>query len=254
MTEARPSETSSHLREVRELFGRRVGGYAKEAPAIWQENLIDPLLGEIRAGDRVLDLCCGPGPVGLRILNLMSAAHVNVVFADLIWAFLRDIEGSRACVDAHRLPFADNSFDVVVMRQGLHYCRPENSINEMSRVSSRIVAVGNVVMDQPSDLAFWREYSAIVTPSRCVFLTRGRIAGFLSAAGALSVSTMDDWGGGALQGSIRHLDTAGRVKARDVFLSQPDDIVRRYRITPAPIGEVTYRVPWEFSVGHLASA
>jgi hypothetical protein len=136
---------------------------------------------------------------------------------------------------------------VVVVRQGLHYCRPQETIAEMVRVGSRVVAVGNVVMDRPADIGFWQAYSALVTPARHVFLRRGQVAKMLLSAGASSVSVTSDWGVGRLQGSSLHLDPADRVKARAVFEHQLPDIAQRYSIEHD--GEdITYRVPWEFSV------
>jgi hypothetical protein len=181
---------------------------------------------------------------------LQAGLGAEVVFADLLSEFLVGLRGTRIRLDAHRLPFALHSFEVVVMRQGLHYCRPDETIAEMVRVGSRTVAIGNVVMDSPRDVEFWREYAAVVTPARRVFLSRGQVRKMLLRAGASSVTVVDDWGAGCVKGSTRHLHAAAQTRARAVFERQPPDTSRRYAIEK--VGEdITYRVPWEFSIARI---
>jgi SAM-dependent methyltransferase len=220
--------------------------YSREAPSIWDDRLIDPLSESVESGDRVLDLCSGPGPVGRRLLQ--NHDDIDVVFADLMQEFLVDLPGPRVRLDAHRLPFAPRSFDTVIMRQGLHYCRPKEAVAEMARVSARVVAIGNVVMDEPSDIGFWASYASVVTPARHVFLRRGQVREMLLSAGVSSVVVADDWGVGVVQSSIRHLSPADRLKSLAVFERQPSDITQRYRIEKVG-GVISYQVPWEFSVG-----
>jgi SAM-dependent methyltransferase len=91
---------------------------------------------------RILDLGCGGGTVAERLFSVdadyvgleygeRNARHVMKKFADLEGAlstrFLR--------ADAERLPFANGSFDVVVMSEVIeHLLRPDRATWEISRV------------------------------------------------------------------------------------------------------------------------
>jgi len=92
-------------------------------------------------GERVLDLACGTGELVRRILEKEPGA--KLVGVDLAPGM---VERARAKlddqsnvqleqVDAHDLPFADTSFDVVVCANTFHYfSHPETVLTEATRV------------------------------------------------------------------------------------------------------------------------
>jgi len=88
----------------------------------------------VTAGERALDLACGPGIVaaGLRQRGL------DVVGIDLTPAMLREARTSGARLaraDAVRLPFADASFELVVCRNSFHHFPdPGAVVTEAARV------------------------------------------------------------------------------------------------------------------------
>lgn len=74
------------------------------------------LLGEVRAGWKVIDLGSGTGHISEKLANRLGA---RVVACDLSSQGLRHLRARRpaadaARVDAYRLPFADRSVDLVV--------------------------------------------------------------------------------------------------------------------------------------------
>jgi SAM-dependent methyltransferase len=87
-----------------------------------------------RAGERVLDLACGPGIV-LRALVETGAIAVGI---DVTPAMLREARGTGALLvagDAASLPFADGAFDLVVSRNATHHLRdPGRVFRECARV------------------------------------------------------------------------------------------------------------------------
>ena len=101
-------------------------------------QFIDPLLdaANVSKGMRVLDVACGPGIVSEKIYA-RGATPVGVDFsAEMIklagkeFPHLEFTEG-----DAQELPFADASFDRVVMNFGLlHLPRPLDAMKEANRV------------------------------------------------------------------------------------------------------------------------
>jgi SAM-dependent methyltransferase len=81
------------------------------------------LAADLAAGRRVLEVACGPG----RGLRLLRASARGVVGGDVTWHFLRDA-GARSAADiglvqfdAIALPFADASFDLVILFEALYY-------------------------------------------------------------------------------------------------------------------------------------
>lgn len=117
------------------------------------ENLIDPLLRDIRkftpefsgmkAGDRVLDVCCGTGSQvfaygrrGIIATGIdISSSMLNIAARNKMKQGLVDV--SFKLVDATNLPFADSSFDYASISFGLHDKEKEirdRVISEMKRV------------------------------------------------------------------------------------------------------------------------
>jgi SAM-dependent methyltransferase len=81
-----------------------------------------------RAGDqRVLVIGAGEGGVG--IAN-MTDARITIVASDVAVGPSTDI-----CLDAHRIPFADDTFDAIVAQAVLeHVASPPDCTREMARV------------------------------------------------------------------------------------------------------------------------
>ena len=117
------------------------------------ENLIDPILKNIRqytpvfasmkAGDRVLDVCCG---TGAQVLEY-GRSGIIATGIDLDQTMLDTANKNKAkqalsnisfCLaDAISLPFDDNTFDYVSISLGLHDKEPEirnKIVAEMKRV------------------------------------------------------------------------------------------------------------------------
>lgn len=91
---------------------------------------------------RMLDLGCGGGSVAERLLSL-DATYIGVEYGERnarhVMKKFADIKGALSTrflrADAERLPFADGSFDVVVMSEVIeHLLRPDRATWEISRV------------------------------------------------------------------------------------------------------------------------
>ena len=89
--------------------------------------------GFIKAGDRVLDVGCGNGKFGEAIAGKYKAEVRGVDVVDYA-----DANIAIDFYDGHRLPFEDNSFDVVVMAFMLHHVKHQDEIfKEALRCSRR---------------------------------------------------------------------------------------------------------------------
>ncbi len=89
----------------------------------------------VRSDARVLEVGCGLGFFTSRVAREYAIVGLDVSRAAL--SFLRDRWGLRSlvCADAHRLPFRDDTFDVVVAFDVVeHLTRPEAFLREGARV------------------------------------------------------------------------------------------------------------------------
>jgi SAM-dependent methyltransferase len=89
----------------------------------------------VRAGVRVLDVCCGPGMLADAAVK-RGAKAVGLDFPDVV-TLARTLAPAAEFQsgDAQDLPFPDNSFDALVCGYGiLHVPDPEKALREFSRV------------------------------------------------------------------------------------------------------------------------
>jgi SAM-dependent methyltransferase len=112
-------------------------GWQKEGPyfAATEAALLDELRCEV--GEKLLEIGCGGG-ANLHHLRGLPGARFGIDFS---WA--RAVGASStgahaACADATGLPFADQSFDVVLVRDLLHHVPERGAVmREAARVLKR---------------------------------------------------------------------------------------------------------------------
>lgn len=114
-----------------------------------------------RAGDRVLELACGPGGLGLAVAPLLGAEG-EIVLSDVaaeMVAIAADRAEARglanvrtAVLDLEAIDEPDHSFDVVLCREGLMFAvDPERAVREIGRVLRPAGRVGVSVWGSPAD-------------------------------------------------------------------------------------------------------
>ena len=115
-------------------------------------------LASPRPSDIFLDVATGTGAVAEWIAPFVAMA----VGVDLSANMLRTCQATRGIAVqalAERLPFADEAFDLITCRNGLHhFCDPHVGIAEINRVArlgGRIVISESLVPDGPIR-HFWR--------------------------------------------------------------------------------------------------
>lgn len=143
LTAAQPFGTAARYE-----LGGRSGDYAMRNPR--RDVAEQALLRRVwpgRSGESVLDLPCGTG----RLLPFLTGLGHHVAQADGARSMLRQLTardtasaGRVVQADALRMPFADRSFDGVVMFRFLHHLPPDAAaaaIAEACRVARRFVVV-----------------------------------------------------------------------------------------------------------------
>ncbi len=101
-----------------------------------------------------LDVGCGVGVMAHHLKKLFD----RVCAVDFSEAMLKEIPlCDRVCADAARLPFASNSFDVVVSSHLLHHMPPEarrQAVREFARISRGWVVLYEPNRNNPAMLMF----------------------------------------------------------------------------------------------------
>jgi SAM-dependent methyltransferase len=117
---------------------------------------INPLLqaGQVRAGNRLLDVATGPGTLAFEAAKLGAQAFgvdLSPGMIELAEKCFPNIDFRVA--DVEHLPFADQSFDAVVCNFGLgHFPNPETSVAECVRTLRRGGRIALSWWDQPSKI------------------------------------------------------------------------------------------------------
>lgn len=102
---------------------------------LWRRAVVQAI--DPRPGDRILDIAAGPGSSSIPLRR----AGAKVASADFSLGMLRQglqqsPELDFSAADATRLPFADNSFDVVTMSFGFrNVVEPDRALREFLRVT-----------------------------------------------------------------------------------------------------------------------
>ena len=173
-------------------------------------------LGGVRAGQRVLDVGCGPGALTAECVMRVGPDGVSAV--DPSESFVRAARERHPGVDvrvasAERLPFPDDSVDAALAQLVVHFMAdPVVGLAEMGRVTRSRGVVAACVWDHAGEraplAAFWRAArdldAKVVDESRLAGTRAGHLAELMDAAGLSDVeetefsatvdyATVDDW-------------------------------------------------------------
>jgi SAM-dependent methyltransferase len=201
-------------------------------------------LGGVRAGQRVLDVGCGPGALTSELVARVGAPNVSAVDpSESFVSALRERHPGVAVqrASAEQLPFPSESFDAALAQLVVHFMSdPVAGLREMGRVTKRGGAVAACAWDHSRSQGplgvFWEAVRAVdpdaVDESRRPGTHEGHLvrlfvdAGLRDVEGAtLSVSlehgSFEDWwtpytlGVGPAGAYVARLDAAPRDALRE---------------------------------------
>jgi SAM-dependent methyltransferase len=220
-----------------DAYARFMGRYSEPLAEHFAE------LAQVRAGQRALDVGCGPGGLTAQLVERLGANAVCAI--DPSAPFVAAIRARFPEVDvrsgvAEHLPFPDDSFDVVLAQLVVQFmAEPESGLREMARVAHPGGLVAACVWDHAGGggplSTFWRAVHD-VDPSAAgeaelAGARQGHLAELCEAAGlrhiepsSLTVNvrfaTFADWwepftlGVGPAGAYVTVLDEAGREVLR----------------------------------------
>jgi SAM-dependent methyltransferase len=221
-----------------EAYDRFMGRYSTQ---------LAPRLAEfagVGAGQRVLDVGCGPGALTSELVRRLGGEGVAAVdpsasFVAAAQARNPSVEVQRA--SAESLPFGDGAFDAALAQLVVHFMAdPVAGLREMARVTRPAGVVAACVWDHAGERTpvstFWRAARELdpgaPDESGLAGAREGHLAELLAAAGLTSVqettveasaefSSFEDWwepftlGVGPAGAYARTLDEPARARLRE---------------------------------------
>jgi len=172
---------------VKKQFARRAKTYNVSANWITDEGLIRAhrkMAGTPAGGNnQALELCCGSGVIGKAILN----DGWDVVGVDLTAEMLKLVGNAFPTIlaNAEKLPFQENRFDLVIMRQALFLTNARKVLREAKRVKKRS---GSFILSQTvpfseADEEWLRRIHLFKQAQMVKFYTENDLENELAAAG-----------------------------------------------------------------------
>jgi len=166
-------------------FDSPAGVLARQLQQRLMRNLIDP-----QPGESALDVGCGTGETLAFLASLdVRIAGIDRSPAMLAMAAAKAGHGPLVLGDAAALPFADRSFDVVVLNTTLEFVAdPGRAVQEAARVARRCIYIG--ALNRWSVLGLHRRIESRLTDTlyaHAQFFTFGEIMNLLDVCGVFNV-------------------------------------------------------------------
>jgi len=193
MTLFKTKNKHSYYKLIDEQFRLRSKGYENSARWIKDKGLLllykELFKPKNSSPISILDLCCGTGIVGEQFLSENS----SIFGLDISWPMLK-LARRRLdfCIhgQAERLPFQDETFDLVVCRQASHFLDMEKLACEVFRVCKSKhgkAIIGQIVPFGRLDKHWLYKIHACKQPLLRNFLTEEDMVGVLKKASFVSL-------------------------------------------------------------------
>jgi len=227
----------------REGWGAHIEGYNDTFGVVTRQT-VEPTLdaANVRAGTKLLDICCGPGMLSAAAVK-RGAKAVGVDFPGVVALaskLVPDAEFQDG--DATNLPFGDNSFDAIVCGYGImHVPDAEKAMREMLRVLCPGGRVAMTVWNNETSLnGLGLVYAGVKThanlnvpmphsPDIFQFSTRDKMRDALSGIGFIDVDAVPFAQTWPMKSGRQLLDAfhEGTVRTRALLAAQTDEAIAK---------------------------
>jgi ubiquinone/menaquinone biosynthesis C-methylase UbiE len=165
-------EVEVHHENIRNQFAQRILTYEHAARWMLNEDLIEAqrqVVGRPEAGaNACLDLCCGTGIVGRNLLDLGWKVRGLDLTPEMAWVASQYFPVKIGSIEA--MPYADESFDLAIIRQAFMLVDPDKSLREIRRVlkpGGRFLLIQSISFSEDDDQVY-----AQVQKTRHINITR----------------------------------------------------------------------------------
>ncbi len=183
---------TTHRDQIVDQFTQQAVPFST-APGIRDEAALQLLVASsgVTLDERVLDVACGPGLV-VRAFAQKAAHATGIDVTPAMIARAREVCSELSNVtleqgDVSTLPFADDTFDVVVSRFAFHhFVDPQTVLGEMKRVckpGGRVVVCDLTGSDDAAKAAAFHELEMIRDPSHARARTLNELQSYYTAHG-----------------------------------------------------------------------
>lgn len=168
---------NSQIQDIVRHFSARSEKYDKQLDWVNDNNILDMMVENLseRKG-RILDLGAGTGAVAKHILKTYGNDY-KIIALDICQDMLdqiNDIRIETVCSGVEELPFEDDSFDIVISRQCLHYIEDvEKVLEEVNRVLKKdgMFVLAQIVPIDKTTSSDWESVVKIRQPLRKWYFT-----------------------------------------------------------------------------------
>lgn len=228
--------------EVSRHFSMRAERYDSCGNWVRNEGILNAMISEFPIAEgrtfHIVDLGTGTGAVATHILNnYKGIASLSVV--DLCTEMLDKITDSRITkyeASLENLPFKDNSFDIIVSRQCLHYVENlETAMKEIKRIlkPGGLMILGQIVPLENHYKEYWDKIMKLRQPLRKRSYSETDWLRCFCDAGFVVRSVQNLQNRGSVSGWIKKYNVSDKKlidQYSSMFLNAPEEFLKSYNV------------------------
>ncbi len=232
----------SFEQEVSKHFSMRADRYDSCGNWVRNNDILNAMVSEFPVPEEqsfeIVDLGTGTGAVATYIMdNYKGICSLSVV--DICGEMLNKISNPKILkyvASLENLPFEDNSFDIAVSRQCLHYVENlEIAIDEIKRVlrPGGLMVLGQIVPLENQYKKYWDEIMRLRQPLRKRSYSEKDWIQCFTDAGFVVRSVRNMQNRGSVLGWIKKYNVSDRDlvdKYRTMYLNAPEAFLQSYNV------------------------